>query len=402
MDFNRTAGRQYIPFVKTPPKRATGPLKYLFSPYTLVMRLSLGLGLFGGFGLGLYLLLSLAFRLPINASLPVLMQIHGQVQVLGFVALFIIAVAGRLMPSFHATALYRPEFTAIGALFLAVGVVLRALAQLAPMSSGRGAVLVLSSLLELAGALLAAYSFAMTARAARGGKIRARAIFLILTLASSVTGALLLNIAAAVELARGGMVVSQSLNEALSHWQLWGFEATAIIAVGRLLFPRFLFLRPTIDRLIGPALFFWGLGSLGVPLAWLLAPGSPVARVPGNLSQLIGGVLYVLALRLYDRPLQESGRPHITNPTRTWVRVTFGFLIAAAACNLAISVSSAFVGPITMTAGSAARHLLTQGFILPFMVFMGARLLPWYASLMVERRRLLASMIWTLFIAAAL
>jgi hypothetical protein len=86
----------------------------------------------------LYLLLGFAFGLPLSAGTPALMQVHGQVQVFGFLAMFIMAVGVQLFPRFHATRLDRPMQVSAGGLMLAAGVVVRAIAR-SPSPSTRQA-----------------------------------------------------------------------------------------------------------------------------------------------------------------------------------------------------------------------------------------------------------------------
>jgi hypothetical protein len=106
-----------------------GGLSWLDSPYRLLIRTSLALGVGAGFSLGLYLLLGFAFGLPLSAATPALMQVHVQVQVFGFLAMFIMAVGVQLFPRFHATRLDRPAQVSAGGMLLATGVALRAIAQ---------------------------------------------------------------------------------------------------------------------------------------------------------------------------------------------------------------------------------------------------------------------------------
>src|SRR2546429_10000478 len=61
-------------------------------PFETLARASLVLGTVAGFGLGLLLMLPVAFRVPLELPWLPLAQVHGQVQVLGFTALFIFAV----------------------------------------------------------------------------------------------------------------------------------------------------------------------------------------------------------------------------------------------------------------------------------------------------------------------
>ena len=92
----------------------------------------------------------------------------------------------------------------------------------------------------------------------------------------------------------------------------------------------------------------------------------------------------------------------MTNPTRRWVRLAFAMLLAAAAANLGIAIAEALGVTASMTQLSAARHLLAQGFLLPLIVLMAARILPGYSGSMLHRPRLLAALVWSLLLGAAL
>jgi hypothetical protein len=175
-----------------------------------------------------------------------------------------------------------------------------------------------------------------------------------------------------------------------------------VLAVSGRVYPKFLLLQPTRERLVLPALSLWSLGSFGVPLAWLVGSDLPEFRVLATAAQLAGACLYVVALRLYELPVRESGMPHITNPTRLWARLAYAFMLAAAAANLGIAVADWLGIQTTLTQVSAARHALAQGFLLPIIVYMAGRILPGYSGLMTRRPRLLAALIWTLFLGAVL
>jgi uncharacterized protein involved in response to NO len=378
------------------------PPSLLASPFFLLMRTSLVLALGAGFSLGVYLVVGFAFGLPLASSTPALMQVHGQVQVFGFVALFIMAVAVQLFPRFHASKLEHPRQVSLGGLLLAAGISVRLFGQpLMPGGSDRPVLLVLSGVLELVGVLLAVHAFA---RVIRGGVQPAPsgwAALLPITMGGSLLLALVLNLIACVGLARGGLVVPLALDEALLHLQLWGFASSMVLAVAGRVFPRFLLLQPTRDWLLRPALGLWAAGSWGVPLVWLLLDGAAPARLVATLAQLVGAVLYVVGLRLYEWPIRESGMPQITNPTRRWARTAFALLLAAASANVGIAAAETLGLPITSTEISAGRHLVAQGFLLPLIVLMAARILPGYSAYMVHRTRLLAVLVWSLLAAAA-
>jgi hypothetical protein len=200
----------------------------------------------------------------------------------------------------------------------------------------------------------------------------------------------------------GGVMVPLYTDEAVLHLELWGFASTMVLAVAGNIYPRFLLLRPTRESVVPPALLFWLAGSLGTPLAWLVTDDLPALRAIMAMAQLVGIIAYLYALRLYEPPERASTAPYVTDPTRTWARVAFGFLVLAALVNLAAAVSSLAASGANASMLSAGRHALGQGFLLPIIVLMAGRILPGYSGLMIRQPRLLAGLLWTLFVGAAM
>lgn len=286
---------------------------------------------------------------------------------------------------------------------LAVGLVLRTLAQPMPSTEpARAVALVASGLLELGGVALAVSAFARLIRSGVQPGTSGVRLVLPLTMASSLFSALILNLVACAGLAGGAAVVPFGLNEALLHLALWGFAATMVLAVAGRVFPRFLLLQPTRERLVPYALGLWAVGNLGLAVVWLVTDGAAVPRPTAALLQLTGAFLYVLALRLYDAPVRPSGTPRVTEPTRRWARVAFALMLMAAAANVGLASAEAFGRPATLTSLSAARHALAQGFLLPVIVVMAARILPGYSGYMLPRARRLAGLVWLLLAGAGL
>jgi hypothetical protein len=375
----------------------------LSNPHPLLIRTSLALALVFGFSVGFYLILGFAFGLPLAASTPALMQLHGQMQALGFVALFIMAVGVQLFPRFHSARLDRPWLVSLGGLVLAVGLVLRALTQtVRPPDAARAVGLVTSGILELVGVALAVYAFARVIRSSVQPGPRGPGALLPATMGGSLLLALLLNIAACFELARGGLVVPFAQDEALLHLELWGFASTMVLAVAGRVFPRFLLLQQTHERVLPYAFALWAAGSFGVPVVWLVWQGAALPRAAMTLAQLAGACLYVAALRLYEMPVRPSGMPHVTDPTRRWARLAFALMLVAAAADFGLAAAEALGYPPAFTALSAARHALAQGFLLPVIFVMAARILPGYSGHMLHRPRLLAALVWTMLSGAAL
>jgi hypothetical protein len=128
----------------------------------------------------------------------------------------------------------------------------------------------------------------------------------------------------------------------------------------------------------------------------------PLPRVFATGAQLAGAILYAHGLRLFEPPVRASAIPQITNPARAWIRVAFGFLLLAAAANLLVALSAEVRWLATFVNTSASRHALAQGFLLPVIVFMAARILPGYAASMLRHPGRLALLMGSLFVAAAL
>jgi len=215
-------------------------------------------------------------------------------------------------------------------------------------------------MLALVGVVLVIHAFARVIRGGVGPPPSGWRAVLPATMGASLVLTLVLNLAACVALAQGASVVPFAQDEALIHLELWGFASTMVLAVSGRVFPKFLLLQPSHDRLFRPALALWALGSIGTPLVWVLLDGAPAARSATALAQLVAALLFVAALRLYELPARESGTPSVTNPTRRWARLAFASLLTAAAANLGIATAEALGLTVTSTQISAARHLLAH------------------------------------------
>ncbi len=397
---SRPVQKSTLQFVQT-----SGPLprwqRLLNDPFQLLVRTSLLLALAGGFGLGWALLMSFAFRVPLVANTGALIQVHGQVQALGFITLLVMGVASRLVAAFHGAKLVTPRLVSLGGLTLAGGVVLRAVAQPLSPDPVRNAAIGVSGVLILGGVLLAIVAFGQTVRAGTPPPQR-EPVVLPLTMAGSLFGALLLNLIASVGLAQGGNLVPSPLDDAILHLELWGFATTMVLAIGRHTWPNLLLLPPPRERLLLPSLVLWAVGSLGVPLVWLLLPDVAAVRALAALAQLSGAALYAHVLGLFSPPARPTTIPRVSNPPRLWVRLAFGFLLLGAAANVLLALSADVRSLAAFVNASAARHALAQGFLLPIIVFMAARILPGFSTAMVRRPNRLNALMAALFVGALL
>jgi hypothetical protein len=378
----------------------------MFEPYRRLLQLALALALAGGFGLGLTLMLTLLLGAP-PTSWPTLAQVHGQVQTTGFLTLFIVGVGSVLFPRFLAADLDRPGWMVRGGLLVAAGLALRAGAQPVEPGPARGGALLLAALLVLTGAVSVVAALARVVRATvqprRGWLLVAGLGFasLLLSLALGAWGAVLL--------ASGRRVVPAPLDEAIVHLQVFGFAVSVALAVSLQVFPRFLVLQPTRAGAFPRALAGYALGLAATTASRLLehtggpSPASDWLWAVGAWLELASLATLLWALRLYHPPARQSNMPSVTNPTWRWFRMAYGWLLVGAALLALLATRQALgQGAVAVAELSAARHAVTQGFLLPLIVGMAGRILPVFSADMVRRPRLLEAMVDVQLVAALL
>lgn len=356
-------------------------------PYAAAMRLALGMALLPGLGTGLLLVLIAGAGLPLQVAWPQLAQAHGQIQALGFVLVSIVAVALQLFPRFLGAPVQAAQRATWGAAAISLGLLIRLVAQ--PLAPGplRGVSLTGAAILVPTGVLLAASTFhglqRRSVQPAHGPSAAWRRFVMVggLTLGA----ALLLSEWSVLQLASGEVLVSQGIDEALIHLELAGFATGIVYAVASRVFGRFLLLRtrPALDTRLQFLAIGWGLGVVLTAVGWLLvgAAWSAWLRGVGSLLELGVLLVWVWLTALYEPPSRASGTPYVTNPTRRWIRVSFLFLLLGITLNAALFCREALSSaPPTSAQLNAARHALGQGFLLPLMVSMAARLLPIYSA----------------------
>ena len=374
--------------------------------YAATMRLALGLALLPGLGTGLLLVVVAGAHLPLAIAWPQLAQAHGQIQTLGFVLPFIVAVGLQLFPRFLGSPLTHAQRAAWGCNVLAVALVARLVGQPLAPSAARVALLALAAAGVPLGALLAGSAFhglrrptSVPSTAPSGAWRR-----FVLIGGLSLGVALGLSVWSALLLALGGQVVPVGLDEALIHLELAGFAMSLVFAIASRIFGRFLLLRtrPALEQRVPLLAILWAAGLLLVVLGWLLdVSWSAWLRWLGSLVELGVLVTWLWLVGLYGLPSRPSGTPYVTNPTRRWVRLAFAFLLFSVSLNVGLFGREALLGvPPSITELSAARHALGQGFLLPLMVAMAARLLPVVSAEAVKHRLRLEIIVDLLFAGA--
>jgi hypothetical protein len=372
------------------------------------MRLALGLAILPGLGTGLLLVLVAGAHLPLAIAYPQLAQAHGQIQTLGFVLVFIVSVGLQLFPRFLGAPLQQPGRATWGASILAVALVARLIGQPLPDGAPRTILLLVAALGVPVGALLAGSAFHGLSRRsvqpAHGPAAAWRRFILVGGV--SLGCALVLFVAAGLALAFGDILVDQGTDEALIHLELVGFTSCLIYGVGSRIFGRFFLLRSaaSFETWVPRLASGWGVGVLVVSVGWFLPnPTGMFVRLLGGVIELVVACVWLWLSGLFAPPVRESGTPYVTNPTRRWVRLAFGFFVFGLAFSVFLFAREALSGQApSVTELSAARHALAQGFVLPMMVSMASRLLPIYSADVLKRRWLVEGILDVLFVGAAL
>jgi hypothetical protein len=355
------------------------------------MSQALALALLPGLGTGLLLILIAGLRLPLAVAWPQLAQAHGQVQTLGFTLLFIVAVGLQLFPRFLGT----PPRHATRAVWGASGIALALLARLLgqPLAPGlpRIVLLTIAAVLLPIGGIVAGMAFHGLARGRASAATGAQAWRRFTAVGGLAFGCgLILYVWSSMRLTAGDVVIAQGLDEALIHLELAGFASSLVFAVSSRVFTRFLLLRtrPVFESRVPLLAFAWATGVLLVALGWLGAPSWAIwLRWVGAVVELAALGTWLWLIGLYDHPIRESGTPYVTNPTRRWIRLAFAFLVISIALDIGLFGREALDGvPAATTELSAARHALAQGFLLPLMVAMAARLLPIFSADVLKHR----------------
>ncbi len=122
------------------------------APYRAYIIVSFAFAIGGGFALALALPLAQAMECDWGRRWSALVQVHGQIQLLGFAGIFVIGMAFRLMPRFSGVPLAYPLLGRAIIPLMAPSLVLRSFAEPAGDGTPRDAALIGSAVLLVAGA----------------------------------------------------------------------------------------------------------------------------------------------------------------------------------------------------------------------------------------------------------
>lgn len=365
------------------PQRVFVPAPPFPAAYGRTAALALGLGVFGGFGVGLFALGVPAFGWPASRYLP-LIQAHGQVQTLGLVGLLIVAVGGLLLPAYWRVKLERPRQVSTAGLLVGCGLLAQLIGQPLDPSPVRSGLLGLAAILPLGGFLWIGSIVLRTRR--RTSAPPAAWEGLLLVAGGSLIVGLLVRAVLLLGLARTGSPFDLGpIHSTLIGLELDGFVLAATIGVQLRLLPSLARTRPlpgwperlgiallalaAILRVLG--LLDGAMTLLGAGVAWLTAGGVVVLFVATGLW------------RTGLAPTVQAPATLLPGRTRQILRVAWAGLLVS-------QVGGAF----GLLPADAATHAFTTIYLVPLILVVGIRMLPRVSAYPIRYPRACGSLLW--------
>lgn len=393
----------------TPVQRATAVDRHE-PPYRAFIGGSLALGIGGGFLLGLLVSLARALEWGWGSGerYPAFVQAHGQLQLVGFVGLFVMAMVLRLSPRIAGRALaFR---WAAGWLLASVSLnlVLRAVAEPAADSSVRDVALVGSAVLLLAGAAAFGAIIAGT-NAGRGAQPSVTSTFFLLGATAYVVAAVL-NALQVYETVRDSLASAPASKQvAVVFTQQYGFALMFIGGVASRAIPTLSgHRRRDPIALASAALLAAGAALFASASLWAAyrAGSETTARVEDG-GLILTAVAFVLLAAASGALEPGPNRVAAASQTQFWfVRAAMAWLLIAAMLTLWYGVR-AFIDASYVDAFEldAIRHTLAIGVLTMMIIGVGMLIVPEFAGRRLQHpneRVLVLTMLISLNVAVAL
>jgi uncharacterized protein involved in response to NO len=338
-------------------------------------------GVSGGLALAVALPATAALRGGIGVSWVAQAQVHGHLQVVGFVGFFIVGMGYRMLPAFAGTALPYPRLVKPSFIALSLGVLARAAGQPLADVEAFGWLLAASGWLELAGLAMFATNVLRLALPQVGSGPRYW-LFFVAGGTWFVTQAALGAVWLTQLVAAGGTVLPAERNGALVFLQFFGVHLMFILGVGLRAFPTFFAAGPLPSRRVIAAFALTQAGTLAVVashLARVYGTSRPWALEDAGFVALGLGLAWAATFTGFWRSpsrIRPASRPsaYLLQPALVW-------LTAAAALLVGFGVTRALSGEGLDTRElDAARHIVGIGVVLSTIVGMAQMVLPEFAS----------------------
>ena len=335
-----------------------------------------------GFTLAILAPLSIVLEWGWGRRFLPLTQAHGQAQVLGFIGLFIIGMAYRLMPRFSGRPLSFPALAWISWPLLSLAVLLRLVGQPAGEGLWQRSLLVSSGCLGM----LAAVAFFLVVAGTllhRQSRAEATGYFFVLAAAFFVLQAGISLQVVVLAAQRGSDIIRPLEAAALLHVQLYGFVTMFILGVASRAIPsisglpRAQIQAKAVALALGAAVLVFAIAALwidsGTRSAEILRTEAISFAALGPI--FLAGVWVVGIFRPAANRLAGASMHHI------WlIRATFAWLLVAGGLSVYYGVRAAAGGEFIPAYGfDAVRHAVGIGVASTMIVGMAMLILPEFA-----------------------
>ena len=351
-------------------------------PYHLFLLTSMAFAVVAGFTLAILAPLSIVLEWGWGRRFLPLTQAHGQVQILGFLGLFIIGMVYRLIPRFSGRRLSLPALAWASWPMLSLAMVLRLIAQPAGEGLWQRTLLVSSGGLGM----LAACAFALVVMGTllhRNSRAGGTGYFFVLAAAFFVLQAGI-NLRVVVLTAQRGDDIIRPIEAAgLLHVQLYGFIAMFIIGVASRAIPTISGLaRPEIQAKALALVLAAAVLAFTIAALWIGsgARSDALLRIEAAAFAALGpiflaGVWVVGIFRPAANRLAAASQHHI------WlIRSAFAWLLVAGGLSAYYGVRATAGGEFIPAYGvDAVRHTVGIGFASTMIVGMAMLILPEFA-----------------------
>lgn len=360
------------------------------APYNLFIAASLALGLGGGFLLSILLPLARTLDWGWGGTQRwlVFVQVHGQLQLIGFGGLFVIGKALRLMPRVSGRTLAFRSL--IPLLIPAIGgyLILRSFAQ--PLDDGalRDAALAVSAALLLFGATAFA-AIVWGTMLHRESRAEATGYFFALGAGGALASAAI-NAVQTYQLLSDSLAAAPVLRQsALVFVELFGFLVMFVAGVGTRAVPSLtgrprLQVAPRVASLVltaGVALF-----TAYALIAAERLPSETLIRM-GDAGIILTGVAFAMVVWITGG-LAPSSRVAPASRVQFWfVRSAYGWMLVAAALSVWYGARAFADGrPLDQFEFDAVRHVFTVGVLTMMIVGMAMLIIPEFAGRRLQHR----------------
>src|SRR5262249_33571340 len=345
--------------------------------YRRFLKAALLFTLTGGTTLGAMALVWMAAQGRLGGLSRGEIQMHGHYQLVGWVGLFIVGIAYRILPRFTGVRLASYRWASVSFLALVIGTILRTAQPIGP-GVVRSLLLIGGALLELAGVLIfLALVLAMLPRRAREWQTYQR---FVAVGTGWVAIAAIMGVEQAVYLARrGAFQFPPPLNLPSLTIFLLGFVTFWILGVSLRTLPVFMGLRarPALASALVVPLSL-SIGALAVAESFYLAGGGWIWRTTfalGGLGTALCLTLGALSVGVFSSHAKKA-EPGSDRAFEKFIVLAYGWLTLSAAMLAVFSLFALNGSPLDHTLVGAYRHAITVGFISTMMVGMAFRIVP--------------------------